>query len=129
MAVPSETSGQPKYGLRNAFDGLRIALPASVASTQAVHHTITAFDGLIIAPPAESKLSSEMKHPPYDVFINHHGGDVKYTVANSIYKKLDATGLRVFLDKNELELGDIFPFVLQEAMQSASIHISIFSAN
>ncbi|XP_059073955.1 probable 2' cyclic ADP-D-ribose synthase BdTIR [Cryptomeria japonica] len=70
-----------------------------------------------------------MKHPPYDVFISHHGQDTKKTVAKSIYKKVNATGLRVFLDKDELQLGDFFPGTLEEAMASASLHIAIFSQN
>lgn len=70
-----------------------------------------------------------MEHLPYDVFINHCGPDTKNTVAKSIYNKLDATGLRVFLDKDELKLGDFFPDTLEEAMASASLHVGIFSEN
>ncbi|GLJ46125.1 hypothetical protein SUGI_0971620 [Cryptomeria japonica] len=160
MAASSNPGGQPKYGRRNAFDGLRSALPAStVASGQQAYPILHAFDALRIPPPTSSfdaltitpptsafdglkipspapatasssaESSSGMKHLPYDVFINHHGGDSKYTVANRIYDRLGDTGLRVFLDKNELELGDFFPSTLEEAMRSASIHIAIFSEN
>ncbi|GLJ27322.1 hypothetical protein SUGI_0536180 [Cryptomeria japonica] len=38
-------------------------------------------------------------------------------------------GLRVFLDSEELELGDSLPTELQEAIKSASLHIAIFSQN
>lgn len=153
MAAPSNTAGQPKYGLPNAsvslrnalpdpaasgqqvypiisaFDGLRIALPASVASGEQVYLRRNAFDGLIISPPDLAESSSGMKHLPYDVFISHCGVDVKYRLTNTIYKKLDGTGRRVFLDKSEPELGDFFPEALEQAMASASLHIAIFSEN
>eukprot|EP01018_Ginkgo_biloba_P040332 Gb_01678 [translate_table: standard] len=36
-------------------------------------------------------------------------------------------GLRVFLDSEELQLGDDLPIAIQDAMRSASLHIAIFS--
>ncbi|XP_059067935.1 disease resistance protein Roq1 isoform X2 [Cryptomeria japonica] len=122
-------SGQQVYPKISASDGLESVLPAPAASGQQVYTRRSAFDGLIIAPPAPAESSSGMKHLPYDVFINHHGQDTKKTVAKSIYEKVNATGLRVFLDKDELQLGDFFPDTLQEAMASASLHIAIFSQN
>ncbi|GLJ48058.1 hypothetical protein SUGI_1014730 [Cryptomeria japonica] len=71
--------------------------------------------------------ANKRKRLPYDIFINHHGGDAKHKIANSIYRSLDATELRVFLDKDELKPGDFFPRALEEAMRSASLHIAIFS--
>ncbi|XP_059076797.1 disease resistance protein RPV1-like [Cryptomeria japonica] len=66
----------------------------------------------------------------YDVFINHRGVDVKHTLATTLYKMLtNGMGLRVFLDSEELELGDSLPKELIEAMKSASLHIAIFSKN
>ncbi|XP_057822470.2 toll/interleukin-1 receptor-like protein [Cryptomeria japonica] len=125
----SNTAGQPNNDPQNASDGLRIVLPAPLASGQQV----SAFNGLIIARPTPVSTSAEFlsrtKQIPYDVFINHHGRDTKHTVANSIYTSLHATGFRVFLDKNELKPGDFFPRALEEAMCSASIHIAIFSEN
>ncbi|GLJ45967.1 hypothetical protein SUGI_0967970 [Cryptomeria japonica] len=104
MATSSVPARQPNYdhGLRNAFDAIA---------------------------PASTSDSFAKKHLPYDVFVSHHGGDVKHSLADTIYKALDSTGLRVFLDKDELKLGDFFPNALEEAMRSASIHIAIFSEN
>ncbi|GLJ46346.1 hypothetical protein SUGI_0977030, partial [Cryptomeria japonica] len=87
------------------------------------------FDNLIIGPTAPAESSSRMTQLSYDVFINHHGGDVKDTVASSIYNKLYLTGLRVFLDKYELKFGIFFPAALKEAMRTSSVHIAIFSEN
>eukprot|EP01018_Ginkgo_biloba_P022184 Gb_02462 [translate_table: standard] len=38
-------------------------------------------------------------------------------------------GLRVFLDSQELELGDDLPAKIQDAMIAASLHVAIFSQN
>ncbi|GLJ48025.1 hypothetical protein SUGI_1014210 [Cryptomeria japonica] len=131
MATSSNSARQSKYGPHNAFDGLRVILPDPAASDQQVYPTVNAFDSLKIAPPTPASTytasSSGTKHLPYDVFINHHGGDSKHTVAKAIYNSLHSTGLRVFLDKDELKLGDFFPKTLEEAMLSAELHIAIFS--
>ncbi|XP_059073886.1 toll/interleukin-1 receptor-like protein [Cryptomeria japonica] len=64
-----------------------------------------------------------------DVFINHRGLDVKHKLASNIYFALDAIGLRPFLDVEVLEPGVAIPSTIQEAMTSASLHISILSHN
>ncbi|GLJ33270.1 hypothetical protein SUGI_0669410 [Cryptomeria japonica] len=64
---------------------------------------------------------------PYDIFINHRGPDVKEGLATDLYKTLTGMGLRVFLDKEELELGDLLPAEIEGAMHSALLHIAIFS--
>jgi len=65
----------------------------------------------------------------YDVFLNHRGTDVKETLATHLYKRLTDKGLRVFLDKEELQEGDDIPSHLKGAIRSASVHIAIFSTN
>ncbi|XP_059064078.1 disease resistance protein RPV1 isoform X2 [Cryptomeria japonica] len=112
MAASSTTGGKPKYPLRNDSDGLKIALPTS------------AFGPII---PLESSSIASSSGVKYDVFINHCGKDVKHTLASKIYNSLNATGLRVFLDKDELKQGDLIPTAIEEAMASASLHIAIFS--
>ncbi|GLJ33816.1 hypothetical protein SUGI_0679910 [Cryptomeria japonica] len=88
-----------------------------------------AFHTILTSASTSFASSSGTRHPNYDVFINHCGKDVKDTVASRIFNALDATGLRVFLDKEELKNGDFFPRVLEEAMSSASLHIAILSQN
>lgn len=63
----------------------------------------------------------------YQVFINHRGTDVKKTLASLIYRDLTKLGLRVFLDNQELRIGDDFPPAIFEAIQSAYVHIAIFT--
>ncbi|XP_057859041.1 probable 2' cyclic ADP-D-ribose synthase BdTIR [Cryptomeria japonica] len=78
-----------------------------------------------IAPP--SACSSATVPGPWDIFINHRGPDVKVTLARAIYNALHAMGFRVFLDSEELQLGNFLPEALQEAMLGASLHVAIFS--
>ncbi|KAH9290031.1 hypothetical protein KI387_034148, partial [Taxus chinensis] len=63
----------------------------------------------------------------YDVFINHRGPDVKEILAKDLYKSLHELQLAVFLDSEELELGDVFPSNIETAIRSSSVHIAIFS--
>ncbi|XP_057856507.2 disease resistance protein Roq1-like [Cryptomeria japonica] len=62
---------------------------------------------------------------PWDIFINHRGSDMKYTLATTIYDKLHSMGLHVFLD----EAGDCIPAEIQHAITSATLQIAIFSVN
>ncbi|XP_057847004.1 disease resistance protein RPV1-like [Cryptomeria japonica] len=64
---------------------------------------------------------------PYDIFINHRGPNAKKTLATDLYKTLNGMGLRVFLDSQELELGDFLPTEIEEVMRTASLHIAILS--
>eukprot|EP00253_Pinus_taeda_P019448 PITA_19448 len=64
----------------------------------------------------------------FDVFINHRGPDVKNTFASYLYFRLRSHGIRVFLDKPELEAGQPITPQILHAIESASIHIAIFSS-
>ncbi|KAH9305935.1 hypothetical protein KI387_010339 [Taxus chinensis] len=81
-----------------------------------------------IVPPTASS-STKLPSPCWDVFINHCGIDVKYTIATTIHNTLTRAGLRVFLDREALEGGDDIPTKIQDAMSSASLHVAIFSTN
>ncbi|KAH9303662.1 hypothetical protein KI387_008066 [Taxus chinensis] len=65
--------------------------------------------------------------PSFHVFINHRGPDVKKTLASLIHRELNKFGLRVFLDKQELQTGYLLTPAITEAITSASVHIAIFS--
>eukprot|EP00253_Pinus_taeda_P016917 PITA_16917 len=75
----------------------------------------------------DSAASSSSPSTSYEVFINHRGPDVKTTFASHLYKRLTSFGLRVFLDKPELEEGRTFPSQIEAAIRSAAIHIAVFS--
>lgn len=63
----------------------------------------------------------------FQVFINHRGPDVKKTLASLIYHRLINCGLSVFLDRDEIRTGDSITLAISTAIQSASLHIAIFS--
>ncbi|KAH9303671.1 hypothetical protein KI387_008075 [Taxus chinensis] len=65
--------------------------------------------------------------PSFHVFINHRGPDVKKTLASLIHRELNKFGLRVFLDKQELQTGYLLTPAITKAITSASVHIAIFS--
>ncbi|GLJ24532.1 hypothetical protein SUGI_0468750 [Cryptomeria japonica] len=69
----------------------------------------------------------EEAFPPYHVFINHRGPDVKKTLASLIYHRLEAHGLRVFLDQQELQVGDSLTPAIKSAISTAPVQIAIFS--
>ncbi|XP_059069222.1 disease resistance protein Roq1 isoform X2 [Cryptomeria japonica] len=83
-----------------------------------------AFDGIA---PAHLKGKSATSPRLFDVFINHRGPDVKHTLALQLHKSLTDLGLKVFLDSEEMELGEAFPCTVHDAICSSLVHIAIFS--
>eukprot|EP00253_Pinus_taeda_P013482 PITA_13482 len=65
--------------------------------------------------------------PCYDVFLNHHGPDVKETFANALYNSLVSCGFRVFLDEQKFVRGLNITPQIQVAIQLAHVNIAIFS--
>jgi hypothetical protein len=63
----------------------------------------------------------------YEVFLNHRGPDVKKTFASYLYHRLVSCGLKVFLDQEELQQGDYLTPQIKGAIQTASVHVAIFS--
>jgi len=76
---------------------------------------------------AYTSLYANTNYYVYDVFINHRGPDCKNTFATYLYKRLSEHGLRVFLDKQELQQGDSLTSQIEGAIRTASVHIAIFS--
>lgn len=82
------------------------------------------------SPPlhhASASTSTNQDSSSYDVFINYRGPDVKNTFASHLHRRLLLQGIRVFLDKPELKEGFNFTSQIQGAIQSASVHVAIFS--
>jgi hypothetical protein len=71
--------------------------------------------------------SSSFANSSYHVFINHPGPDVKNTFAAYLYRRFVSFGLNVFLDREELQQGDYPNSQIKGAIQSASVHVAIFS--
>ena len=74
-----------------------------------------------------SSDSNSNSNSSFDVFINHHGLDVKKTFASHLYQRLHSYGLKVFLDQQESQRGDYFTSQIKGAIQAASVHVAIFS--
>lgn len=75
---------------------------------------------------AASNSSDSNSNSSFDVFINHHGLDVKKTFASHLYQRLRPYGLKVFLDQQESQRGDYFTSQIKGAIQAASVHVAIF---
>eukprot|EP00253_Pinus_taeda_P031481 PITA_31481 len=65
----------------------------------------------------------------FDVFINHRGPDVKKTLATDLYHRLCKHDLRVFLDEQELRVGENLTPQIESAIRTSSVNIAIFSRN
>lgn len=67
--------------------------------------------------------------PPrdYQVFLSHRGPDTKEKFAQPLYDRLVSRGLRVFLDKKELEVAIKIDTQIEVAIQMAYVNIVIFS--
>ncbi|XP_059070175.1 probable 2' cyclic ADP-D-ribose synthase BdTIR [Cryptomeria japonica] len=91
---------------------------------------VNTFDEIVPSSAASSSATPLLRpSASFDVFINHCGVDVKYTLATTISHKLTALGISVFLDAHSLQLGDVIPAQIQEAIRTATLHIAIFSVN
>ncbi|GLJ33262.1 hypothetical protein SUGI_0669290 [Cryptomeria japonica] len=119
----ASTSRQSEIEITNSFEGIA---PSASSSRHPELEIPNAFEQ-VVSTSGRSRMPE--RKLPYDVFINHRGPDVKHTLAATLYKTLTGMGLRVFLDKEELELGDFLPAEIEEAMRSASLHIAILSQN
>nr|ACN40032.1 unknown [Picea sitchensis] len=74
-----------------------------------------------------SSSTSPSHDDVYNVFINHRGPDVKNGLASHIYRRLIDHGLKVFLDKPEMQEGEPITPQIKRAIRTASVHIAIFS--
>ncbi|GLJ34569.1 hypothetical protein SUGI_0695320 [Cryptomeria japonica] len=99
-------------------------MASSASSSHSQKSIDRGFSG--IEPPGMRRKVSEST-TLYDVFINHRGPDSKQTLALPLYQSLEELGIRAFLDKEEMELGQSFPSAIQTAINSALVHIAIFS--
>nr|ABR16569.1 unknown [Picea sitchensis] len=96
---------------------LRTAAPGHYNNASASSFSTASCSGLTLYP-----------HYDYDVFINHRGPDVKNTFASDLYCRLRSHGMRVFLDKPEMKVGHKITPQILHAIETASIHIAIFSS-
>jgi len=63
----------------------------------------------------------------YHIFLNHRGPDVKKTFATHLHRHLQSLGYRVFLDKDELNVGENSDLQIKTVIKNVKVHIAIFS--
>lgn len=63
----------------------------------------------------------------YQVFLNHRGADTKKGFTSHLYSSLRSRGIRAFLDKEEMQVGDELTPQIKAAIKTASVHVAIFS--
>ncbi|KAI6680315.1 hypothetical protein NL676_034196, partial [Syzygium grande] len=79
----------------------------------------------------DSESTSRTDHASreeYDVFISFRGSDTRQTFTDHLYRSMLRVGIRVFLDSEELEVGEEISEVLK-AVEESRIYIPIFSRN
>ncbi|CAN1751422.1 Disease resistance protein L6 [Linum perenne] len=77
----------------------------------------------------DTSSSSSNSAPPveYEVFLSFRGPDVRTTFADVLYKFLDHSKIRTFLDDEELREGEIIGPSLAKAIMESKVYIPILS--
>ncbi|KAG0561340.1 hypothetical protein KC19_9G056900 [Ceratodon purpureus] len=65
----------------------------------------------------------------FDVFLNHHGDDVKRIFVSHLDAALRRAGCNPFLDEKSLEKGYHAPNSIDDALKGAQVHVAVFSPN
>jgi len=125
----SETHEEKALYCSNTIGKWRKALFDVAGKSGFVLDAYNGDEGKLVYKIVKRVLKKLKNHFYYDVFINHRGPDVKETFASHLYHCLRAHGLRVFLDIEELQKGEIITPQTERAIRGASVHIAIFSKN
>lgn len=72
-----------------------------------------------------SQMASQHKEWQYDVFISHASEDKDY--ARRLYQALDAAGLKVWFDEQEIFIGDILSTKIAEGLDQSQYGLVILS--
>ncbi|XP_042517755.1 TIR-only protein-like [Macadamia integrifolia] len=67
--------------------------------------------------------------PPFDIFINHRGMDMKRNIAALLYDRFVHLNLHPFLDYKTMKLGDKLEEVIETAIRDCTVGVAIFSPN
>ncbi|CAN1158533.1 Disease resistance protein L6 [Linum perenne] len=78
-------------------------------------------------PSAASTSSNSALPVEYEVFLSFRGPDVRTTFADVLYKFLDHSKIRTFLDDEELRKGEIIAPSLEKAIKESKVYIPILS--
>ena len=64
----------------------------------------------------------------YDVFLSHRGPDVKLHFCEFLENELKRAGVRTFVDKSDLVIGDAAWDTMQHALATAKLVVPIISS-
>ncbi|CAN1264349.1 Disease resistance protein L6 [Linum perenne] len=76
---------------------------------------------------APSSSSNSALPVEYEVFLSFRGPDVRTTFADVLYKFLDHSKIRTFLDDEELRKGETITPSLEKAIKESKVYIPIIS--
>ncbi|CAN1264420.1 Disease resistance protein L6 [Linum perenne] len=76
---------------------------------------------------APSSSSNSALPVEYEVFLSFRGPDVRTTFVDVLYKFLDHSKIRTFLDDEELRKGEIIAPSLEKAIKESKVYIPILS--
>ncbi|CAN1264356.1 Disease resistance protein L6 [Linum perenne] len=80
-----------------------------------------------ISHDTSSSSSNSVLPVEYEVFLSFRGPDVRTTFADVLYKFLDHSKIRTFLDDEELREGEIISPSLAKAIMESKVYIPILS--
>lgn len=73
--------------------------------------------------------SSRLQDWNYHIFLSFRGHDTRNTFTGHVYAALKQTGLRIFIDEDELPRGREMSLQLRKAIRESRICIIVFSEN
>ncbi|XP_050387421.1 disease resistance protein TAO1-like [Argentina anserina] len=76
---------------------------------------------------SSSSEPSSSNHWIYDVFLSFRGEDTRKNFTGHLYQALKDAGIKVFIDENELQRGEIINEELLRAIQGSKISVIVFS--
>lgn len=79
--------------------------------------------------PGATSTAINTSNYEYQVFLNHRGCDTKNGFVSHLYSRLRSRGIRTFLDKEEMQVGDELTYQIKAVIKTASVHVVIFSEN
>ncbi|CAL1358633.1 unnamed protein product [Linum trigynum] len=91
---------------------------------------------VLLLQKKSSRTSTSSSHPPsmqplpaadYEVFLSFRGPDVRTTFTDFLYRYLDHSSIRTFIDEEELPKGEEIRASLVKAIQESKIYIPILS--
>ncbi|XP_028808035.1 TMV resistance protein N [Neltuma alba] len=76
-----------------------------------------------------SNSNSTQRTWKYDIFLSFRGEDTRKGFTGHLYRALDSSGFKVFIDDEELERGEVISKELKQAIEDSLFAIVVLSKN